>query len=368
MRAPLFALCLAAIVSTGAQAQQPAPQAVPVGTVQAVRKPITESKTFVGRIQAVNHVDVQARVTGFLKEVQFKEGDTVAVDAPLYSIEPDQYDAAVQQATGDLLRMQGQYKNASLQRARAEELVRTNATSVATKDERVADEQTAQGNLIAAEAQLQIARTNLSYTKITSPIAGRVGKTNVTIGNVVGPNSGVLTQIVSVDPTYVQFPVSQREFLDIERHGGAQANATGLQVRLRFADGSEYDQLGRIDFIDVVVDRATDTVLARATIANPKGLLVDGQFVNVQVEGDKPVEKILVPQSALIADQEGVYVFIVDNGKAAIRRVKPGAGVGADVTINEGLNGGEQVVVQGMQTLRAGTPVLASPVPALAGG
>jgi len=369
MRASLLVLCLAAFVAAQAQAQQPVPPPVPVGTVQAVRKPITQSKTFVGRIQAINNVEVRARVTGFLKEVLFKEGDTVAVGAPLYTIEPDQYAAAVQQATGDVLRMQGQYRNASLQRERADELVKTSAISVAIRDERAADEQTAQGNLISAQAQLDVARLNLSYTNITSPIAGRIGKTNVTIGNVVGPNSGVLTQIVSVDPIYAQFPVSQRDFLELERRGStAQAVAGTVQVRLKFTDGSDYDQLGRISFVDVVVNQATDTVLVRATVPNPKGMLVDGQFVNVQVEGDKPVEKILVPQSALIADQEGVYVFVVDNGKAAIRRVKTGAGVGADVTIDAGLNGGEQVVVQGMQTLRAGTPVLASPVPALAGG
>ena len=344
---------------------QPAGQATPVGTVLAEKRNVTQATTFVGRVQAKDRVEVRARVTGYLDEVQFKEGDVIAVGAPLYRIEPGPFEAAVQQAQGEVLRAQGQLTNATLQRQRSDELVKTGAQSVAVRDERVAGEQTAQGNLASAQAALQNAKINLGYTEITSPIAGRVGRSAVTKGNVVGPDSGTLTTIVSVDPMYVLFPVSQREFLDLQKNGqqaSTAANAAGLLVRLRFSDGTPYSEPGRINFVDVTVNQGTDTILVRATVPNPKGVLVDGQLMQAAVEEEKPVERILVPQAALIADQEGVYVFIVEGGKAVIRRVKVGGDTGPNAIITDGLKGGEQVVVEGLGSLRPGASVLASPV------
>jgi membrane fusion protein (multidrug efflux system) len=344
---------------------QPAGQATPVGTVLAEKRNVTQATTFVGRVQAKDRVEVRARVTGYLDEVQFKEGDMIAVGAPLYRIEPGPFEAAVQQAQGEVLRAQGQLTNATLQRQRSDELVKTGAQSVAVRDERVAGEQTAQGNLASAQAALQNAKINLGYTEITSPIAGRVGRSAVTKGNVVGPDSGTLTTIVSVDPMYVLFPVSQREFLELQKEGrqaSTASNAAGLLVRLRFSDGTPYSEPGRINFVDVTVNQGTDTILVRATVPNPKGVLVDGQLLQASVEEEKPVERILVPQAALIADQEGVYVFIVEGGKAVIRRVKVGGDTGPNAIITDGLKGGEQVVVEGLGSLRPGASVLASPV------
>ncbi|WIM10567.1 MAG: RND efflux system, membrane fusion protein [Enhydrobacter sp.] len=355
----------------GLHAQPAAGQPTPVGTVFAEKRAVTQATTFVGRVQAKDRVEVKARVTGYLEEILFKEGDVVAAGAPLYRIESGPFEAAVRQAEGEVLRAQGQLTNAMLQRQRSDELVKTGAQSVAVRDERVAAEQTAQGNLASAQAALQNARINLGYTQIMSPIAGRIGRSAVTKGNVVGPESGTLTTIVSVDPMYVLFPVSQREFLELQKEGQqthTAANAAGLLVRLRFSDGSLYSEPGRINFVDVTVNQATDTVLVRATVPNPKGVLVDGQLLQAAVEQEKPVERILVPQAALIADQEGVYVFIVEDGKAAVRRVKVGGDSGPNAVIADGLKGGEQVVVEGLGSLRAGAPVQASPVASMTGG
>ena len=352
-------------------AQPAAGQPTPVGTVLAEKREVAQATTFVGRVQAKDRVDVKARVTGYLDEVLFKEGDAVVVGAPLYRIEAGPFEAAVQQAQGEVLRAQGQLTNATLQRQRSDELVKTGAQSVAVRDERIAAEQTAQGNLASAQAALQNAKINLGYTQIMSPIAGRIGRSVVTKGNVVGPESGTLTTIVSVDPMYVLFPVSQREFLDLQKEGrqaNTAANAEGLLVRLRFPDGSPYSEPGRINFVDVTVNQGTDTVLVRATVPNPKGVLVDGQLLQASVEQEKPVERILVPQAALIADQEGVYVFIVEGGKAAIRRVKVGGETGPNAIVTDGLKGGEQVVVEGLGSLRAGAPVQASPAMTATGG
>jgi membrane fusion protein (multidrug efflux system) len=219
--------------------------------------------------------------------------------------------------------------------------------------------------MLTDQGNLKTARINLGYTEIASPIAGEVGKTNVTKGNVVGPDSGVLTVVVSQDPMYVTFPVSQRDLLLAQQTGRRlNLDLTDFKVQLRYSDGSTYDQVGTVNFVDVTVDRATDTILARATIANPKGGLTDGQLMRVRVEAGTPEERVLVPQAALIADQEGVYVFIVEDNKAVVRRLKVRGEneAGGDVIVEEGLSGGEQVVVEGLQSIRAGVPVRATPI------
>ena len=238
--------------------------------------------------------------------------------------------------------------------------MKTDTESRAVLDQRTAAQKTAQGAVIIADANLKTANVNLGYTGIKAPISGEVSRSKLTKGNVVSPDTGPLTEIVSRDPMYVTFPVSQRVFLDVERQQGREK---AFGVRIRFSDGSAYDQTGKINFVDVKVDQATDTVLVRATFPNPQAKLIDGQLVRVLVESDKPQEKLLIPQSALIADQQGIYVFVVEDGKAAIRRIKPGGQSGAYAIVDEGLNAGDQVIVQGMETLRAGTPVLATPAP-----
>lgn len=368
-RSWVFALVLLMPVMLGSlsAAAQPAaaPAATPVGTVVAQRRPVAATVSFVGRIEAIGRVDIRARVAGWLREVLFKEGGVVQQGAPLFRIEPDTFQAAVQQAQGALIKAQGQYAFAVVQRQRAEELVKTASTPVATRDQRIAEEKTAQGQVVEAEAALRTAKINLSYTDIVAPITGRIGRAAVTVGNLVGPDAGALATIVTVDPIYATFPVSQREFLALRQGGrkGADAGTASVHVRLTFSDGAVYSHLGAINFVDVTVDRRTDTILVRATVSNPNGELVDGQLVHVTVEQKQPEEKVLVPQAALIADQQGPYVFVVRGGKAEIQRLKLGAEKGPDVVVEEGLKGGEQVIVQGLQTLRPGVPVQASPLP-----
>jgi membrane fusion protein (multidrug efflux system) len=188
---------------------------------------------------------------------------------------------------------------------------------------------------------------------------------------VVGPDSGVLTLIVSQDPMYVTFPVSDRDFLRARAAGQrvGHDDLSDFKVSVRFSDGSTYDQTGTVNFVDVSVNRATDTVLVRATLPNPKNGLKDGQLVTVEVVIGAPQEKVVVPQAALIADQEGVYLFVVENGKAVVKRVKVGSEEGAGVVIQQGLAGGELVIVDHLQSIRPGIAVQATPVErSLAGG
>ena len=361
MRLHFTVLALLAGLLTAFEVSAQQPTAIAVGTVAAEVRPITKASEFVGRVEAVSRVDIRARVTGYLEDVLFEEGALVKEGDVLYRIERDTYQAAVQQAQGALLQAQGDLANATAQLARTEELVKTDAASRALLDARAAEQKKAQGAMIIADSNLKTANINLGYTEIDAPITGEIGRTSVTKGNVVGPNSGPLTVIVSRDPVYVTFPVSQRLFLNLQAEEARKSKGQGLAIRIKFSDGTSYDQTGEINFVNVQVDRATDTVLVRANIPNPAGKLIDGQLVRVSVEGDKPDNQVLIPQSALIVDQQGPYVFIVEDGKAAIKRVKPGGDVGADVIVAEGLKGGEQVVVQGVESLRAGTPVTASP-------
>lgn len=361
LRIALVSLCVAGMPR--AHAQQPA--SIPVGIISAELKPVNRAAEFVGRVDAIERVDIRARVTGFLEKVAFKEGEVVQEGDTLYQIEPDSFEAAVQQARGALLQAQAQYANASAQRARTEELVRTDAAARATLDQRVAAEKTAQGDVITADANLKSAIINLGYTKIISPITGEAGRSKVTKGNVVGPDAGVLVTVVSRDPMYVTFPVSQREFLAIGQRGASRKDVgEALTVRLRFSDNSLYQEPGKINFIDVAVNRETDTVVVRATVPNPKGSLIDGQLVRVAVEADKPQEQIVIPQAAVILDQQGPYVFAVDGGKAVVKRIKLGSEADGNFVVSDGLKPGDQIIVQGMETLRPGASVTASPASA----
>jgi membrane fusion protein (multidrug efflux system) len=312
-------------------------------------------------------VEIKARITGFLEAVLFKEGDPIKESDPLYRIESGLFQAAVEQAQGALERSKAAKALSTLQLQRAQELLDKSAGTVVARDQQKAADDQAAGAVLSDDASLATAKINLGYTNITSPIAGKISKTNVTKGNLVSPGSGTLTTIVSQDPMYVTFPVSQRDFLRA-RETGTKLDVGAIKANLRFADGTIYDQTGRINFIDVTVDRTTDTVLVRATFPNPASVLIDGQFVRVRVDlaSGSVKEQVVVPQAALIADQEGVYVFVVEDGKAVVKRVKPARETGTGVALESGLNGDEQVIVQGLQAVRPGGAVRATPLqPAL---
>ncbi len=362
-----FALLLvpALCVVLPASAQQP-PSTVPVGVVRAELKPISKTADFVGRVESINRVQIVARVTGFLDEVKFTEGDIVKEGTPLYLIEQGLFKAAVESAQGALERSKAAKTLTEIQLSRAQELLNRQAGTAVTRDQALATDQQAAGQILTDQANLETAKINLGYTEINSPITGKVGRTNITKGNVVGPDTGSLTLVVSQDPMYVTFPVSQTQVLQARQQG--QTHIDDIKVMLKFSDGSTYDQVGHINFVDVTVDRGTDAVTVRATIANPKGLLIDNQLVRVLLESGTPVEKLVIPQASLIADQEGTYVFVVADGKAAVRRIKVGEESGTGVTVDSGLTAGDLVIVEGLQSLRPGTPVRATPMPAVTTG
>ncbi|MBM3479417.1 MAG: efflux RND transporter periplasmic adaptor subunit [Alphaproteobacteria bacterium] len=221
----------------------------------------------------------------------------------------------------------------------------------------------ARAQVLAARAAQRQAELALGYTRIVAPIAGRIGEAALTQGNLVNPASGVLATIVSQDPVHVAFPVSARELLEAQRKAGANG-AAGLVVRVRMADGSLYPEPGRIDFADVQADRNTDTVLVRARLPNPRAELIDGQTVRVVVEGERPERALMIPQASLQLDQAGAFVLVVDReSKAQVRRVKLGAARAGYAAVLDGIAEGDRVVVQGIQRVRPGQPVVATDAP-----
>jgi membrane fusion protein (multidrug efflux system) len=247
-------------------------------------------------------------------------------------------------------------------------LVATDDVSRQRFDLAVAAELAAKAEMKTAQAQLDRAKLDLAYTDIISPIDGRIGRSIYSIGNLVGPDSGVLATIVSEDPVYVTFPVSQHHVLEyLKRTQGRspaqeKSGPEAIVVRLRLVDGTVYPSPGRIDFADIQVSQSTDTLTLRAAFPNPNQLLIDGQFVTVNVEKEQQEKALVISQAAVQADQAGIYVLIVNGeNKIEVRRI--GAGQGGsegEMVVQSGLAEGDLVVIEGMQKVRPGQVVEAT--------
>ncbi|WP_245215819.1 efflux RND transporter periplasmic adaptor subunit [Pararoseomonas baculiformis] len=363
------ASALALLAAPGPAMAQFGPQGPPaVGVQEAARRPVTESTEFVGRVEAVERVEIVARVTGYLQERLFQEGQEVHRGDPLYRIERQSFEAELARAQANVASAEAEVANARVTLSRAQELTRSGAGTRVALDNAVAQERTANAQLVAARAAARSAEVNLSYTEISSPIDGKIGRTNLTVGNVVGPTTGTLAVIVSQDPMRVSFPVSQRQALELRDRYASRGGVEAVQVRFRTADGKTYPEVGRIEFIDNQINRATDSILIRARVPNPTRpeiggrSLIDGQFVNVFVEGVEPVLAITIPRAAVLQDQQGYYAFIVDNeGKAQRRNLRLGRNTPQVAVVEEGLNPGDRVIVEGIQRVRPGQEVNAAP-------
>jgi membrane fusion protein, multidrug efflux system len=345
-------------------AATPAPP--PAVSVMAVaQKDVTPTVDFVGRVVATDKVELRARVQGFLQKRLFTEGQDVKDGDLLFVIEQEPFQAAVTQAEADLASAEADAQNAKLQLGRAEELVKKQNIPVATRDDRAATAVMANARVQERKASLQVAQINLTYTEIRAPHAGRIGLAKYSEGNLVGPDSGTIATIVSQDPIYVTFQVSQREILAAQRRmTAAGTDQSTLVVRLKLPDGSDYAEPGKVNFLDVQVNQGTDTATVRAEFPNPERLLVDGAFVNVSVERAKPTPSLVIPQAAIQVDQAGPFALVVNAEKTVeVRRLTIGPASGADVTIEQGLKEGDLVIVEGIQKVRPGSLVEPTTVP-----
>jgi membrane fusion protein, multidrug efflux system len=360
----ICALGIAASCCVAAAQSAPPPPAVSVTPV--VSRQVTQTIDYIGRVTAVDKVDIVARVEGFLEERNFKEGQYVKKGDLLFRIEQATYKAAVEQARATLAKAQATEVNAKLQFDRGKELVRNQNIPQSTVDQREADERAAQAGVMEAQAALDQAEINLGYTEIYSPIDGRIGVAIVTEGNLVRPSSGKLATIVSQDPIYVTFQVSQRNLLDyFRRRAEDPAKNTHVNARIKLPNGTIYPHAAVSDFLDVQVDPTTDTVTVRATVPNPDHVLLPGGVVGVTVERGAPTSALTVPQAAVLLDQAGRYVLVVDAAKKVEqRRITTGAEQGRDIVVTDGLKEGEQVIVEGIQKVRPGQVVTVTVLPA----
>lgn len=332
-------------------ASAPPPAVTVVKVTAAEIKPAT---TFTGRIEAQNKVDLRVRVDGFLEKRLFTEGADVKEGELLFVIEKGLYQAAVDQATAALETAQSTLKLADLDVDRQTQLFQRNVSAQAVLDQVSAKQGEARGNMLAQKAALEKAELQLSYTDIKSPISGRIGRASVSVGNFVSPSKNALATIVSQDPIYASFPVTQRDILAVRKQ---QAPSKGAEyvIFVKLADGSRYPSAGKIDFVDNTVNQGTDTVQVRAIFANPDRVLVDGQLVTVVVEEGKGESALLAPQQALQVDQTGPYVLVVDkDNKIQIRRVETDVARGANIVIRKGLAENELIVTEGIQRVRPG--------------
>jgi len=357
-------VALALLAGGDVMAQQPGGPPPAVGVVAATRQPVTQSSEYIARIQATNRVNLVARVSAYLDEVLFSEGTEVKKGDLLYRLEQGPFRADVQAKEALVAQFKAQLKNAQAVLDRTEQLLKTPAGQKAAHDAASAAEKALQAQILGAEAQLQTARINLDYTEIRAPIDGKIGRTAVTAGNYVSNSTGTLVSIVSQDPMYVLFPVPTRTVIDLQRRTGGKSSA--LVIRIRLPDGSLYDRTGRLDFVDNSVTGNTDTMLLRGAVPNPRQgagrMLVDGQLVTAVLEDVEPTDALAVPRAAMLADQEGDYVFVVGkDNKAEKRRVKLGQSTPAFASITSGLNEGESVIVDGIQRVRSGQAVSPGP-------
>ena len=372
-------LLILAILPLSARAQ-PAPGPPAVGVVPAERQEITETNEFIGRIQAIGRVALVARVTAFLEKRLFVEGAEVKKGDLLYLLEQPPFQAQVDYNQANVSQLEAQHTNALLTLQRAQYLLKTVAGEQATVDTALAAERALAAQIAAAQAQLEQAQINLGYTEIRAPIDGEISSTAVTEGNVVSPTSGTLATLVSQDPMYVIFPIALRTALDLRDRYGPEGGFSAVVIKLRLPTGKIYQANGHLDYVSPTVAETTDTITLRGVIPNliHPGMkvgepgsreLTDGEFVTVLLQGVQPVSVLAIPRAAVLADQQGDYVYVVDaHKKAQIRRIKLGQSTPSTAVVTSGLKPGELVVSEGVQRVHSGQPVSpgpASPAPAI---
>lgn len=305
-----------------------------------------------GRIEAKYSVDVVARINGWLQKRFFDEGAMIKKGQTLFLIEPDQYQIAVNNAAANVRQSQAALINSEKELSRAKELVKNDYVSKSYYDQALATRDQNKALFDAAKASLADARLNLSYTKIVSPIDGKIGKIIITEGNLVNTTSGALARIVSVSPIYVYFNLKSSEFLQFKKNDSS-TDFSNMDVKIQLADGSIYNESGKIEFVDNEVNQTTGTISLRATFANADELLVPGDFVKVIVKSKEPRKVMLVPQASALNDSQGYYVWSVDADNKTVRKnITVSQEINKNWIVETGLSAEDNFVAKGIQSIR----------------
>jgi membrane fusion protein (multidrug efflux system) len=335
---------------------------------KVVLEPFQPKREYVGRLQARDDVSIQAMVAGYVVSRDFREGEVVEEGDVLYTLDASEYDAALSRAKAELASAQASQANALRNFKRGSDLLPRGAISQSEMDDLTANKLEADARIESAWAQVKSAEVDLGYTRIIAPITGRIGRSVASVGDLVGPTTGTLTTLVSIDPIEALFTVSEAAYVAAMKHrmdytSDIQA-LRDVEVTLELTTGMTYPEVGYIDYFANRVDEQTGTLEARAAIPNPHSLLVPGQYVKVILQDTNLLEGLFIPQAAVQADQQGNFVLVVDdNGMVQRRNVELDRRIDFKVLVNSGVEEGEQVIVRGLQQVRPGMPVVAQPMP-----
>ena len=323
-----------------------------VQIMNPVKMDVYSKSESAGRVEAKYSVDIVARINGWLEKSYFKEGDKVKKGQLLFLIEPDQYQNLVNTAAANVRQAQATLINAEKELTRAKELVKNDYVSKSYYDQALATRDTSKAALDAAKVQLADAKLNLSYTKIVSPVDGKIGKIIITEGNLVNTQTGPIARVVSNSPIYVLFNLKSSEFLKFKKQGSSK-DFSNMEVRLQLADGTMYDEVGKIEYVGNEVDQTTGTIDLRATFQNENELLVPGDFVSVVIKSIEPREALTVPQSAALNDAQGYYVWTVDADNKTVRKnIQVSQEINKNWIVESGLEITDNIVAKGVQSIR----------------
>lgn len=364
----LTAIASAVVGISGPKAQAganaDAPPATPVSVAAVSESEVIAWDEFSGRLEAVERVDLRSRVAGAVQAVHFREGTLVRKGDLLITIDPAPYAAEVERAQAQVAAAQARVTQAQNERARAQRLWDERAISQREYEERQNLQREADANLRGAQAQLESARLNLGYTQVRAPVSGRIGRLEVTVGNLVaaGPGAPVLTTLVSVSPIYASFDTDEqiiaRALKDIPGGASARTLIERIPVQMGTAMMSDTPYQGRLQLIDNQVDASSGTVRMRAAFDNKDGALMPGQFARIRMGQAQPTRALLVNERAVGTDQNKKFVLVVgEDNKAEYRVVTLGASVNGLRVVQGGLKAGERIVVNGLQRVRPGSAV-----------
>jgi RND family efflux transporter MFP subunit len=339
--------------------------APPVTVSAAIAGKVKDWDEFTGRFEAIEHVDLRPRVSGYIERVAFAQGSEVHKGDLLFAIDARPYQATLEQAEAQLNLARTRSQLAAIESARAQRLLAAHAISQEEDDQRVSEETQSGANIAAAQAAVDTARLNLEFTRVTSPIDGRVSRAIVTSGNYVTAGETILTSVVSLDPIYVSFDGDEQRYLRYQQRAiVAGHDAATVQVALE--GEADFPHAGRVTFVDNAVDPATGTIHLRAVLENSDRRFVPGLMARVRMPGSPDYAAVLVPDAAVATDQDRRYVLVVGaDGTVEYRPIEPGA-LNHDGlrVVRAGLNVGERVIVSGLARARPGSKVTPQEAPA----
>jgi multidrug efflux system membrane fusion protein len=369
----LTAVALVALIGAGsmyysrgsdASPTPPEQQAVPVNVVTLQPQPVRVWSEFSGRLQAVDSAEIRPEVSGRITEIRFEDGQLVKKGEVLFVIDPRPYEAAVAKAEANLASARTNAQFAAIEQQRAAGMMQSKAIAQRLFDERANSNRMAQAAVKAADAELKQARLNLEYAHVRAPIAGRVGRAELTVGNLVqaGPGAPLLTRVVANGNIYADFEVDEQTYMQSIRtfaNGRDQENKIPVTLNVKGDDGNAYE--GTIYSFDNRIDATSGTIRARAKFANTDGALIPGMFVSVSLAAGKESSALLVPERALGFDQSKKFVYVVDaDSKVAYREVELGKQVNSQRIVLSGVQAGERVIVEGVQHVRPDVVVAAT--------